>query len=161
MNILKSLKKDSHGFGHIETILIVLVVAAIAGVGFFVYQAHTNKPIRPTAHAGSWAILTAKNGIYGGTLYFWACRNPYAAESGTNSITVAITKNASTPAYWYGIYDTPMAQPSWSNSYWAGTIAEKTLSVGVNSGFSLYMQGYTQAIENLYGQGSINALPAC
>jgi hypothetical protein len=58
MNIIKSLKKDNRGFGHIELVVVVLVIAAVAASGFFVYQ-HQKKHV--IAHAGSWTPVGTIN----------------------------------------------------------------------------------------------------
>jgi hypothetical protein len=74
MNILRNLKKDSRGFGHVETLLIVLVVAAVAGVGYFVYQNHKTSG-STTAHAGSYTSVVVDSAIKGGPVTILACYN--------------------------------------------------------------------------------------
>jgi hypothetical protein len=77
MKILDKLRKDSKGFGHIEMFTIVLVVAAIAGVGYFVYNRG-----HKVAHAGSAtvAITSPVIGIAGsgGTDGYWL----YSSDGG-------------------------------------------------------------------------------
>ncbi len=96
MNILKKLSKDSSGFGHIEMIVIVLVVAAIAGVGFFVYQNHSKSGKHSTAHAGGWSQL---EWYVGGNSRFTleACFTPIQAFGTTiNQVRVGVINNSGT-----------------------------------------------------------------
>ncbi|HEY4964299.1 MAG TPA: hypothetical protein VIH90_06410, partial [Candidatus Saccharimonadales bacterium] len=144
MNILKKLRRDSNGFGHIETILIVLVVAAIAGVGFFVYQNHSKTGKHTIAHAGSWTYLyTTPTLQYGGNISVWGCQGG-SSTMGSSVVVkgkIAFTKSAGTPGYWYsaGVSPNAFAQP-WSNSYWAGTFGLASFNPNFNnSGSTVYI----------------------
>ncbi|HEY4964460.1 MAG TPA: hypothetical protein VIH90_07255 [Candidatus Saccharimonadales bacterium] len=132
MKLFKS-KLNNKGFGHIETILIVLVVAVIAGVGFFVYQNHSKTGKKTTTHAGGWTyILNTGNLQYGGNVNIWACKAQWGS---LEQVKVAYTKAANVPAYWFDSTVTittnngasKIADAGWSNSYYAGTIAVQTL----------------------------------
>ena len=167
MNILKSLKKDSKGFGHIETILIVLVVAVIAGVGYFVYQAHGNKPIKPTAHAGSYKLLASSSGS--GGPYVWGCK--VVGAGGYFEPRITITKSALT----YGGYYNMIAGDSKGNTvgphlfgsaYWGNTTASLTMPLWFGWGSQAQiinvwgMYGAPAGILS-YDTGTMNAWPAC
>ncbi len=140
MNILKKLRRDSNGFGHIETILIVLVVAAIAASGFFVYQ-HQKK--HTTAHAGGWTYIYGNPTPlqYGGNVLAYGCKAQWGS---LEQIKVAYVKTASTPAYWYNTHVTglgsnspTLADAGWSNAYYGGTIAVQTVTFNAYSFYNL------------------------
>lgn len=63
MKLFKKAQLNNKGFGHIELLLVIVVLVAIAGVGFFVYK-HDNKKTN-VAHAGGWTVVTTgtTNGI--------------------------------------------------------------------------------------------------
>lgn len=73
-------KLNNKGFGHLELIVIIVAVALIAGVGFFVYQNHSSTK-KTTAHAGGWtnigsANLTYFNGNFATRVSIIACASP-------------------------------------------------------------------------------------
>lgn len=55
MRLQKISKLNSRGFGHVELLLVVVLVVAVALTGFFVYK-HDKKTV--TAHAGSYSYGT-------------------------------------------------------------------------------------------------------
>jgi hypothetical protein len=56
MKAFKRTMLNTKGFGHVELILIIVVIVALVGVGGLVYSKH-NK-----AHASSWQAITSSNG---------------------------------------------------------------------------------------------------
>ncbi|HUD06118.1 MAG TPA: hypothetical protein VMR18_04370 [Candidatus Saccharimonadales bacterium] len=59
MKIPRRTKLNSKGFGHVELLLVVVLVVALAGVGYFVYQ-HDKKTV--TVHAGSYKYIGVFDG---------------------------------------------------------------------------------------------------
>jgi hypothetical protein len=101
MNILKNLKKDSRGFGHIEMIVIVLVIAVIAGVSFFVYK-H-----KATAHAGSWTPIGSLTTVWPNinqtaTENLFACVQPMVV-SGVSMNVIQVLASSNTIAQTSGL----------------------------------------------------------
>jgi hypothetical protein len=95
MNLLKSLKRDSKGFGYIELIVILLVVVVIAGIGFFVYKNKT------TAHAGSWTKIGSLDTLWPSpqgraveTLYACVAPAPIGVNLGFQQVNVMATANS-------------------------------------------------------------------
>ena len=52
-------KLNNKGFGHLELLIVIVVVALVAGTGFFVYQHHKKHDV---AHAGSWQTMGVVTG---------------------------------------------------------------------------------------------------
>ena len=123
------LKTNNKGFGHLETLLIIVAIGAIVGVGLFVLQSNTNK-IKNKAHASSPYMPTA---YFAGVL-FGVCKTliPTSVYGGGYKLSFAFAKQVRDPAYYYSFSNySPTNQWHWgqattSNSYYAGTIATYT-----------------------------------
>ncbi len=89
---MKTLKKinNSLGFAHIELFIAVVVIAAIAGAGYFVYQNHTKTNV---SHAAGWSSLGKH-----GNISVSACATPVSGFGGGWKVEVRFIKSADTPS---------------------------------------------------------------
>jgi Tfp pilus assembly protein FimT len=147
MKLFKS-KLNTRGFGHIEMVVIVFVVAVIAGVGFFVYQGH-NKTKSTTAHAGglNYGLVGTSNGVT-----FKACKqlvnSAYGGIWNIQVIAGGSNLNSSTVAYMNDYSNSNATGWQWaasSSSWWAGTVTS----------FSHYANPYVNNYLN-FGVGKSN-----
>jgi hypothetical protein len=113
-------------------LLLVVAVVVIGCVGFFVYNNSNKKTAsKATAHAGGYTTLGSSSGVT-----VSACKTYTNIWGGIYSVKVLITKAASTPAYWYDVYDQngingANSQRTTSNAYYAGTVAAMTINMSV------------------------------
>ena len=78
MKIFKKL--NSKGFGHLELLIVIVVVALVAGTGFFVYQHHKKHDV---AHAGSWTYIGAAYYLnQKPDITYYACKEPVTTVFG-------------------------------------------------------------------------------
>ena len=133
---MKIKKLNSRGFSHIEAFMLVIVVVAIVGIGFFVVN--KNKSTKQVAHAGSNTLFLSKTlpGVtnilarYGDFIY---------AETGGNG------KMDATPGL--SIYNIAGKTPTlvngikgFNNSYWVGSGSQ---------GVTAYNAYYFDSVKNI------------
>ena len=133
---MKIKKLNSRGFSHIEAFMLVIVVVAIVGIGFFVVN--KNKSTKQVAHAGSNTLFLSKTlpGVtnilarYGDFIY---------AETGGNG------KMDATPGL--SIYNIAGKTPTlvngikgFNNSYWVGSGSQ---------GVTTYNAHYFDSVKNI------------
>ena len=129
---INKLKTNNYGFGHMEIILVVLVVAIIGVVGFTVFNNHkTSSSLKATAAVPRYTTLGKSHGIT-----VSACKTYNSIYGGIYSVKVIITKDVNTTAYAYDISDlngttSAISQHTFSNAYWAGTVASYTINMSV------------------------------
>ena len=143
---MKFIKKlNNKGFGHLELLLVIVVVALVAGTGFFVYQHHKKHDI---AHAGSYTPLidyfTGKTQYHGISVF--ACKTYTPVFGGVYNLTILYVKKPSTPSYEYDAWvfqpvpKTPQANSNlvqkYGDTYWAGTVGSITVPNSVPLGDS-------------------------
>ena len=157
-------KLNNSGFSHIEAFMLVIVVVAIVGIGFFVVN--KNKSTKQVAHAGSNTFFLSKTlpGVtnilarYGDFIY---------AETGGNGKMDSAPGlsiyniSGSTPALVNGI-------KGFNNSYWVGSGSQgvttysahyfdsvkNILYVSTPDGFSPYKTSLVTAYQ-LYSNGAL------
>jgi hypothetical protein len=131
---MKIRKLNSRGFSHIEAFMLVIVVVAIVGIGFFVVN--KNKSTKQVAHAGSNTFFLSKTlpGVtnilarYGDFIY---------AETGGNG------KMDSAPGLSiYNIYGSRAVNgiKGFNNSYWVGSGSQ---------GVTTYSPYYFDSVKNI------------
>ena len=140
INKTNKLKTNTSGFGHIETLLIVVAVVVIAGVGFFVYQNHNKKTTK--AHAAGWTQISywsdkSHDDIYG-------CWNGQWGNYSEAKIAYVKQASANPANRWYHTFafnNTAMRSYSdagQANAYWAGTIAVQKVAFNINNNVDVY-----------------------
>ena len=155
INKLNKIKTNNYGFGHMEIILVVLVVAIIGVVGFTVFNNHkTSSSLKATASVPGYSRLGLHSGIT-----VSACKTYTNIWGGIYSVKVLFTKAASTPAYWYDVYDVngitgAGSQRTTSNAYYAGTVAAVTINMSVVNKDVIYI--YAPNSNNAMAQYIIN-----
>ncbi|MEI6152308.1 MAG: hypothetical protein WCQ10_07260, partial [Chitinophagia bacterium] len=96
------------------------------------YQNQNKKTAsKSTAHAGGYTTIGP-----GWPVKVSACKTYNSAWGGFYAVKVLVTKEASTPAYGYDIYDQNgitliSSQRTTSNAYYAGTVATVTIYMSV------------------------------
>jgi len=160
IKITNKLKTNNKGFGHLETLLIIVAIGAIVGVGLFVLQSNTNK-IKNKAHASSpYMPITNFAGVQ-----FGVCKTliPTSVYGGGYKLSFAFTKDVRTLAYYYSFSNySPTNQWHWgqatnSNSYYAGTIATYTDTVSsLNNDQAVILLTNASTLAQMGGASSIN-----
>jgi hypothetical protein len=128
MMLLHKPKLNSKGFGHVELILIIVVIVALVGVGGLVYSKH-NK-----AHAGGWTLIAGTGAS--GTQYIKACHTysaNYYGFGAVNEITVQFWKPGSLQNVWYTAYNTRLNPNGIANgtSWFYGVVAQESVNQSV------------------------------
>jgi hypothetical protein len=153
---MKSIKKyrlNSKGFSHVELLIVLIMLAAIAGVGFFVYS-HHNK-----AHAAGWTTLsfvssTAESGS-GAGISAIACQTEV---NSTFEVQIeAINSNSSLPTLTETVFapsastKTGYAQASTnSNSGWASNSQDSSVAVDSNDVLGISVSSTSNSGANGY-----------
>ena len=94
---------NNKGFGHLEILTVVLVVALVAVAGYFVYQHHNKNSV---AHAGSYNYETLVNS--NGTI-LQACKQAGSEQTTINALlTLSGMKTGWTYSFGVGDYIGPI-----------------------------------------------------
>lgn len=151
MKKAKTNKLNSKGFGHIETIVTILVVASIIVIGLVVYS-HSSKG---TAHASSYMPIGFAYGVE-----VAACKTYVPAYGGVYNVTLNFSKLAGTANYYYYFANySPLRNPHWgiptmNNSYYAGVIASYKTSAALVTGDQISINLTNASQQNQLGGAS-------
>jgi Tfp pilus assembly protein PilV len=137
-------KLNIKGFSHLEVLLTILVVVAVAGIGYFGYQRFQQNNSSKAA-AGGWTSLGSKvDRTYGGngkptTVTAKACKTKLWLP-GKSRVKVFLTRNNTTILKEGGVVLYKNSNPSGfslkarSGSWWAGTMQQYEFTTSSSDG---------------------------
>jgi len=142
------IRLNSRGFSHVELLVVVVLVVAVALTGVFVYK-HDNKS--GTAHAGSWTYLgSTSNDSLGVTISAYACLQKIALPSGGYTYNVEGMFEANhriTQSLWVGIDDwsVPTGVQNGTHRWWIASTSWNSQQVHVSHNVNLAVPNYISA----------------